>query len=118
MIGEGERHLAEAHLWLKRQVDLEASDPPLLPKNEVVQSWKLAKGAITEHAHEVAITALKMCGTSGALMGNEIGRAVRDTTMGLVQAFPAERGKLDLAQMIVDGQGIAGLGTTDTMEKG
>jgi len=117
MIGDGERHLAEAHLWLKRQVELEASDPPILPKNEVVQSWKLAKGAICEHAHEVAITALKMCGTSGALMGNEIGRAVRDTTMGLVQAFPAERGKLDLAQMIVDGQGIAGLGTTDTMKK-
>ncbi|MFC6152365.1 acyl-CoA dehydrogenase family protein [Nocardioides yefusunii] len=118
MIGNGERHLAEAHLWLNRQVLLEASEPPILPKNEVVQSWKLAKGAITEHAHEVATIALKMCGTSGALMGNEIGRAVRDTTMGLVQAFPAERGKLDLAQMIVDGQGIAGLGTTDTMKKG
>ncbi len=117
MIGNGERHLAEAHLWLNRQVLLEASEPPILPKNEVVQSWKLAKGAITEHAHEVALTALKMCGTSGALMGNEIGRAVRDTTMGLVQAFPAERGKLDLAKMIVDGQGIAGLGTTDTMKK-
>ena len=45
---------------------------------------------------EVAIGALKMCGTSGALMGNTIGRALRDTAMGLVQAFPPERGKLDL----------------------
>ncbi|QCX27623.1 acyl-CoA dehydrogenase family protein [Nocardioides jishulii] len=117
MIGDGERHLAEAHLWLRRQTELEASEPPILPKNEVVQSWKLAKGAICEHAHEVALTALKMCGTSGALMGNEIGRAVRDTTMGLVQAFPAERGKLDLAKMIVDNEGWAGLTTTDSFKK-
>lgn len=117
MIGEGERHLAEASLWLRRQVELEASDPPLLPKEEVVQSWKLAKGAICEHAHEVALLALKMCGTSGALMGNEIGRALRDTAMGLVQAFPAERGKLDLAKMLVDNEGWAGLTTTDSFKK-
>ncbi len=117
MIGEGERHLSEAHLWLARQVELEASEPPLLPKEDVVASWKLAKGAICEHAHEVALVSLKMCGTSGALMGNEIGRAVRDTVMGLVQAFPAERGKLDLAKMIVDKEGWAGLTTTDSFAK-
>ncbi len=117
MIGEGEQHLAEANLWLRRQVELEASDPPILPKQEVVQSWKLAKGAICEHAHEVALLALKMCGTSGALMGNQIGRALRDTAMGLVQAFPAERGKLDLAKMLVDNEGWAGLTTTDSFAK-
>ncbi|WP_104106283.1 acyl-CoA dehydrogenase family protein [Nocardioides sp. 616] len=117
LIGDGERHLAEAHLWLRRQVDLEASDPPILPKNEVVQSWKLAKGAICEHAHDVALTALKMCGTSGALMGNVTGRAVRDTAMGLVQAFPAERGKLDFAKMVVEKEGWAGLTTSDSFTK-
>lgn len=117
LIGDGEQHLAEAHLWLRRQIELEASDPPILPKNEVVQSWKLAKGAICEHAHQVSVAALKMCGTSGALMGNPIGRAVRDTAMGLVQAFPAERGKLDLAKMIVDNEGWAGLTTTDSFKK-
>ncbi len=117
IIGDGERHLAEAHLWLRRQIDLEASDPPILPKNEVVQSSKLAKGAICEHAHDVALAALKMCGTSGALMGNTIGRAIRDTAMGLVQAFPAERGKLDLAKMIVDNEGWAGLTTSDSFAK-
>lgn len=117
MIGEGERELAEAHLWLRRQVDLEASDPPLLPKQDVVNSWKLAKGAITEHAHQVSLLALKMCGTSGALMGTQIGRGVRDTAMGLVQAFPAERGKLDLAKTIVDNEGWAGLTTTDSFTK-
>lgn len=117
LIGDGEQHLAEAHLWLRRQIELEASDPPILPKNEVVQSWKLAKGAICEHAHQVALASLKMCGTSGALMGNQIGRAVRDTAMGLVQAFPAERGKLDLAKMVVENEGWAGLTTTDSFKK-
>lgn len=117
IIGDAERHLGEAHLWLRRQIELEASDPPILPKPQVVQSWKLAKGAICEHAHEVSLSALKMCGTSGALMGNEIGRAIRDTAMGLVQAFPAERGKLDLAKMIVENEGWAGLTTTDSFKK-
>ncbi|KQW53706.1 acyl-CoA dehydrogenase [Nocardioides sp. Root1257] len=117
LIGDGEQQLAEAHLWLRRQIELEASDPPILPKEEVVQSWKLAKGAICEHSHEVALAALKMCGTSGALMGNPIGRAIRDTAMGLVQAFPAERGKLDLAKMIVEHEGWAGLTTTDSFTK-
>ncbi|TIC88037.1 acyl-CoA dehydrogenase [Nocardioides sp. GY 10113] len=115
MIGDGESALGEAHLWLRRQIDLEASDPPILPKEDVVASWRLAKGAICEHAFTVATTAMKMCGTSGALMENEIGRAVRDTAMGLVQAFPAERGRLDLAKTIVEQQGWAGLTTRDSM---
>ena len=55
LIGEGEEALAEAHLWLRRQIDLEASDPPILPKPEVVASWKLAKGAVCERSFEVAI---------------------------------------------------------------
>lgn len=113
LIGEGETALGEAHLWLRRQIDLEASEPPILPKEDVVASWKLAKGAICEHSFTVATTALKMCGTSGALMDNEIGRAMRDTAMGLVQAFPAERGKLDLAKMIVDKKGWDGLTTPE-----
>jgi alkylation response protein AidB-like acyl-CoA dehydrogenase len=117
LIGEAEEALTEAHLWLHRQIDLEASDPPILPKAAVVASWKLAKGAICERSHEVALLSLKMCGTSGALMDNVIGRAVRDTTMGLVQAFPAERGKLDLAKNIVEQEGWAGLTTPDTFGK-
>ncbi|WP_372728541.1 acyl-CoA dehydrogenase family protein [Nocardioides sp.] len=117
LIGEAEEALAEAHLWLARQIALEASDPPLLPKPAVVASWKLAKGAICERSHEVALHALKMCGTSGAQMDNTIGRAVRDTAMGLVQAFPAERGKLDLAKTIVEQEGWAGLTTPDSFGK-
>ena len=117
LIGEAEEALTEAHLWLRRQIDLEASDPPILPKPAVVASWKLAKGAICERSHEVALLSLKMCGTSGALMDNIVGRSVRDTAMGLVQAFPAERGKLDLAKTIVEQEGWAGLTTTDSFKK-
>ncbi|MEQ6903302.1 acyl-CoA dehydrogenase family protein [Nocardioides sp. YIM 152588] len=115
LIGDGEAALGEAHLWLRRQIELEASEPPILPKEDVVASWRLAKGAICEHSFTVATSALKMCGTSGALMENEIGRAVRDTAMGLVQAFPAERGRLDLAKTIVEQEGWAGLTTRDSM---
>lgn len=116
LVGDGEQQLAEAHLWLRRQIELEASDPPILPKEEVVQSWKLAKGAICERSFSVAVDALKMCGTSGALLDNVIGRAVRDTSMGLVQAFPAERGRLDLARMLVEKESWAGLTTSDTFK--
>lgn len=117
LVGDGEQQLTEAHLWLRRQIELEASDPPILPKAEVVQSWKLAKGAICERAFGVAIDALKMCGTSGALLDNVVGRAVRDTAMGLVQAFPAERGRLDLARMLVEKESWAGLTTSDSFDK-
>ena len=50
-------------------------------------------------------------------MDNVIGRALRDTAMGLVQAFPAERGKLDLAKTVVDNVGWAGLTTPDSFGK-
>ncbi|PJJ56373.1 alkylation response protein AidB-like acyl-CoA dehydrogenase [Mumia flava] len=117
LIGEAQQRLGDMHLWLRRQVELEASDPPILPKPDVVKSWKLAKGAICENAFAVAIASMKMCGTSGALMDNTIGRAVRDTAMGLVQAFPAERGRLDLAQMLVDDESWLGLTTQDAMDR-
>ena len=100
IIGDGERP-GEAHLWLRRQLVLETCEPPILPEERGRRRVALAKGAICEAAFEVALGALKMCGTSGALMDNEIGRALRDTAMGLVLAFPAERGRLDLAKMIV-----------------
>lgn len=117
IVGDGEQALAEAHLWLRRQIELEASDPPILSKEKVVQSWKLAKGAICERSFAVAVDSLKMCGTSGALLDNVVGRAVRDTAMGLVQAFPAERGRLDLAKMLVENESWAGLTTSDTFTR-
>ena len=117
LIGDTEQALEQVHLWARRQVLLETADPEILPKSEVVKMWRLSKGSICEGAFDVVANTIKMCGTSGALMDNILGRSMRDATMGLVQAFPAERGKLDLAAMVVDGHGSAGFTTIDKGQK-
>lgn len=58
------------------------------------------KGAVTEACFQVVLGAFKASGTSGAMMGGVIGRALRDVAMGLVMTFPAERGRLEAAQMV------------------
>jgi len=92
-------------------LQLETSDVEIMSKQDVVKMWRLTKGTVCEGAFQVAANCIKMCGTSGALMDNILGRAMRDTTMGLVQAFPVERGKLDVAKMVVDHEGGAGFTT-------
>jgi alkylation response protein AidB-like acyl-CoA dehydrogenase len=111
LIGNTEMLAEEAHLWLRRQLQLETADPEILPNAEVARNWRLAKGAACERTLAVCANAIKMCGTSGALMNNVLGRQYRDASMGLVQAFPAERGRLDVAKQIVEGQGWSGLTT-------
>ncbi len=113
LIGDAEQELEQVHLWARRQLLLETAVPEILPKQDVVKNWRLTKGSVCEGAFTVTQIAIKMCGTSGALMDNQLGRAFRDAAMGLVQAFPAERGKLDLAQMVVEGHGSAGFTTID-----
>ena len=66
--------------------------------------WRLCKGEVSEAAFRVAQTALKACGTGNTGNDKPIARALRDLTMGLVQAFPAERGRLEVAKTIVEGQ--------------
>lgn len=104
LIGHMRNELDTATLWLRRQVQLETSDPPLLPKNDVIRQWRLAKGTVAESGFEVAKTALKACGTSNTGMSGPISRNLRDLSMGLVQAFPAEKGRIEAAQFIVEGQ--------------
>lgn len=99
LIGEMMHHLESAYLWIRRQIDYEASLPPIAPKNRVVQQWRLAKGAATDHAFAVGVAALKACGTSNTDNAGVIARGLRDLSMGLVQAFPAERGRLWAAEM-------------------
>ncbi len=103
LIGQMTYELDAAYLWLRRQLLLESSEPPLRPKDEVVRSWRLAKGSVCEHTHEVAALALKACGTSATADSGVIARGFRDTAMGLVQSFPAERGRLEAAAMVVNG---------------
>ena len=111
MIGEAETKLEEAHIWLRRQLDLETLTPPLQDNAYTGRNWRISKGAICEASFEVATIALKMSGTSQALLDNQIGRSMRDGAMGLVQAFPSVRGKLDYAKQVTTGAGWAGMTT-------
>lgn len=112
LIGHMARDRETAMLWLRRQLELETSDPPLVPKPDVVRQWRLCKGEVCEAAFRVAVGALKACGTSGTGNTGPIARALRDLAMGLVQAFPAERGRLEAARMLVTDREQALFGVT------
>lgn len=99
LIGEMLVELEAAMLWLRRQLELETSEPPLLDKQTVVQRWRLCKGQVAEHGFKVATAALKCAGTSGTGNSQPYARTLREMAMALVQAFPAERGRLMAAQI-------------------
>ncbi|MFC1464642.1 MAG: acyl-CoA dehydrogenase family protein [Candidatus Brachytrichaceae bacterium NZ_4S206] len=101
--------LETGYLWLRRQLELETSEPPLKPKAEVAKQWRMCKGQVCEAAFRVALNAFKASGTSGSTNSGVVARALRDLSMGLVQAFPAERGRLEVAKMIAEGAGYQGL---------
>lgn len=103
LIGKMAVDLETARLWQVRQMELETAVPPILPKTDVVKQWRMAKGIISENALNVALYALKMCGTSNTGNSGVIARMIRDITMSLVMAFPAERGRLEAAKTIVEG---------------
>lgn len=109
LIGHMAVDLETGYLWLRRQIELETSDPPLKPKAEVARQWRMCKGQVCEAAFRVAVNAFKASGTSGSTNSGVVARALRDLSMGLVQAFPAERGRLEVAKMIVEGTGYQGL---------
>jgi len=103
LIGQMAVDLETGYLWLRRQLELETCEPPRLDKREVVMQWRLCKGEVSEASHRVAQGALKACGTSNTANDRPIARALRDLAMGLVQAFPAERGRLEAAKTLVQG---------------
>ncbi len=100
ILGSMTERLETAHLWLRRQLLLETSEPPIAAKADVYRQWRLAKGSICEAAFEVALGAFKASGTSGATLNGVVGRALRDLAMGLVMTFPPERGRLEAAAMV------------------
>ncbi len=110
LIGQMAADLETATLWLRRQLELETSDPPLLAKDDVVRQWRLCKGEVCEACFRVAQTAIKACGTANTTNAGVLARGLRDTAMGLVQAFPAERGRLEAAKMLVSGSSQAQFG--------
>lgn len=105
LLGRMTADLTTATLWLTRQLELEVSDPPLLAKDDVVRQWRLAKGSVAQHAFAVGTTAFTACGTSNTTNSGVVARMLRDLSMGLVQAFPAEKGRMEAATMLVRGTG-------------
>ena len=92
-----------ALMWAQRITNLEAGHIQGYDKNEINLFWRTAKGQIAEYSFKVAQSALKMMGSSGTGFSMPASRAIRDLAMGLVQAFPAERGRLMTAQLLVEG---------------
>ena len=109
LIGDMYADLNTALLWARRMVQIETAEPPILPKEEVLPFWRTCKGQVAEHSFKVAQAALKLAGTAGTLFGTPFSRALRDLAMGLVQAFPAERGPLG------DGPNVGGRHRTDLL---
>ena len=103
LIGDMFADLNTAMLWARRMIHIETAEPPILSKEEVMPFWRTCKGQVAEHSFKVTQHALKLAGTSGTLFTTPYSRALRDVAMGLVQAFPAERGRLQTAQMLVEG---------------
>ncbi len=112
LIGHMLVELETATVWLRRQIELESSETPILPKEEVVQRWRLCKGVVAEAAFNLGSYCVKACGTGGGTGNHGVpARSLRDLCMGLVQAFPAERGRLMAAQMEIEGSEQAQFGT-------
>jgi alkylation response protein AidB-like acyl-CoA dehydrogenase len=111
LVGHMMVELETATIWLRRQVELESVEEPILSKDEVVKRWRLCKGVVAESAFNLASYSIKACGTGGTGNHGVPARLMRDLCMGLVQAFPAERGRLMAAQMEVEGGEQAQFGT-------
>jgi alkylation response protein AidB-like acyl-CoA dehydrogenase len=112
LIGHMLVELETASVWLRRQIDLESSENPVLSKEEVVKRWRLCKGVVAEAAFNLGAYCVKASGTGGGTGNHGVpARALRDLCMGLVQAFPAERGRLMAAQMEIEGSEQAQFGT-------
>ena len=111
LIGKMRAHLDTAYVWARRQILLETADPELIPKADVVANWRIAKGEIADNCFQVAVHALKACGTGNTGMAGVVSRGLRDLSMALVQGFPAERGRLEAASYLVFGAEGAQFGT-------
>lgn len=103
LIGQMMCELETGTLWLRRQLELETAEPEILPKQEVVKRWRLCKGVVAEAGFSLAVNALKCTGTTGTGFSSPSAHGLREMAMALVQAFPAERGRLMAAQMEVEG---------------
>ena len=109
LVGQMYADLMTATLWAQRQIRIESGSD--VERDEVIRFWRTCKGQVAEYSFKVSQSALKCAGTSGTLFSTPQSRALRDLAMGLVQAFPAERGRLQTAQMLVEGEEQQSFGT-------
>jgi len=109
-VGEMMVSMETANLWLRRQLELEAAEEPILPKEKVVQRWRLCKGVVAENAFDIAVNALKACGTSGTQ--GAPGHAIRELAVSLVHGFPPERGRFMAAAIEIEGEEQAAFGAS------
>ncbi len=116
LIGKMRSHLDTAYLWARRQIRLESSDSEIIPKDDVVANWRIAKGEIADNCFQVAVHALKACGTGNTGMAGVVSRGLRDLSMALVQGFPAERGRLEAAAYHIFGREGAQFGTVGSKQ--
>ena len=114
IIGDMYADLNTALLWARRMIEIETAEPPIVPAEEVMPFWRVCKGQVAEHSFKVTQHALKLAGTAGTLFDTPFSRALRDVAMGLVQAFPAERGRLEAARMLIGDAGQTSFGTGKT----
>ena len=68
LLGKMRAHLDTAYLWARRQILLETADPEIIPKDDVVANWRIAKGEIADNCFQTAVQALKACGTGNTGM--------------------------------------------------
>lgn len=109
LVGQMYADLMTATLWAQRQISIESGSD--VERDEVIRFWRTCKGQVAEYSFKVSQSALKCAGTSGTLFSTPQSRALRDLAMGLVQAFPAERGRLQTAQILVEGEEQQSFGT-------
>lgn len=87
--------LETATIWLRRRMDLESSESPIMSKDEVVKLWRLCKRVVAESAFKLGTGCVKASGTGGGTGNHGVSvRALRDLCMGLVQA-PRRTGPFD-----------------------
>lgn len=102
LVGKMMVDMETCFVWMRRQIQLETSEPPILEKDEVVKRWRLCKGVVNEAGFNIGVNALKASGTSGTL--SNPGRHLRDLAMGLVQGFTSEKGRAMAAAAEIEGQ--------------
>ena len=98
VVCQGPRGDLEVYLWEKQR-----AAKGVLGADEIIPFWRTCKGQVAEYSFKVGQHALKCAGTSGTLFSTTFSRSLRDLGMGLVHGFPAERGRLQTASMLVEG---------------